>query len=468
MLSFLRIHVLAAAAMFAVAMMLVPASAQAQTCSVAGDKCPITGGSLRTVVGGGFIIPQLTIFASQSGPINGKPLTFGNTAMGFILPTPSAEVTIVARPTPANPMSTSPQPFNVPLGQMTYGDATVVTPLFNQPVMGARHSTPFLVQVPLYPAPSHALFGVSTNIGQSFPGVTATYMNGALTENFGGPAEFRKNGRPGMPVINHCAGGYVPPAPIPPTWDGGCFMSTPLNSVGNPLPKIAPVTIKYSRTANQFGGRASQKQIKRTSQAGVPPIGNNWLGRIRFNRFAPAPYTSVEMLDSVNPKSYPTLEQGLVEPAAWGDNFGKLLRRIGAVVPPGDLVTGRVTPAGRPVNILTQVLKPGGTSAGAGAQTSTTWGGPMTTGQVIVNAKNVGLSSTIFTRTGSDQRTVGGMGQVSMVSGTASLRTSPPPFPPQGGQEQTMLTIKLPEPSMALGLIAGASLLAGVSRRRKN
>lgn len=473
MLSFLRNNVLAAAAMFAVAMMLVPVGAQAQSCSVATDKCPITGGSLRTQIGAGFVIPQLTPFASQSGPVMGNPLTFGNTAMGFILPTPSAEVTIVARPNPGNPLSTSPYPFDMALKQMTYGShpSTNVTPLLNQPVMGARHTTPFLVQVPLFPAPSHALFGVSTNIGQSFPGATLTYMNGTFMETFGGPAQFRKGGRPGMATITHCAGGFVPAAPIPATWDGGCNASQPLTEFGsdaNGGVPIAPVTVKYEKTKNQFGGRASQRQVKRTSQAGVPPLGNNWLGRIRFNRFAPAPYTSVEMLDTINPKTYPTLEQGLVEPAAWGDDFGKLLQRIGALVPPGDLVSGRVTPAGRPVSPATQVIAPGGTGMGAGAQTSTTWGGPLTTGRVVISVMNAGQAPGVFTNTGSDQRTAGGMGQVSMVSGQMSLRTSPPPVPPQGGSERTMLTIKLPEPSMALGLIAGAGLLAGVSRRRKN
>jgi hypothetical protein len=34
------------------------------------------------------------------------------------------------------------------------------------------------------------------------------------------------------------------------------------------------------------------------------------------------------------------------------------------------------------------------------------------------------------------------------------------------GTERTMLTLQLPEPSMALGLIAGVTALVGVSRRR--
>jgi hypothetical protein len=148
----------------------------------------------------------------------------------------------------------------------------------------------------------------------------------------------------------------------------------------------------------------------------------------------------------------------------WGAGFGRVIQRLGVLVDPGDLVEGRVTPAGRPVNTATQMVTPMGAGNGVGAATSTSWGGPMTTGRVVVNAKNPGISSTKWTNTGADQRTAGGKGQVSLVSGGLSVRTS---FGVgTGGTERTMLTLKLPEPSMALGLLVGIAGLAGVSRRR--
>jgi hypothetical protein len=90
----------------------------------------------------------------------------------------------------------------------------------------------------------------------------------------------------------------------------------------------------------------------------------------------------------------------------------------------------------------------------------------MTTGQVIVQAFSemgtVALST--WTNSGQDQRTVGGQGMVNLVSGSMSKRTSAG-FS-SAGTERTMLTLQLPEPSMALGLIAGVMALVGVSRRR--
>jgi hypothetical protein len=287
-------------------------------------------------------------------------------------------------------------------------------------------------------------------------------MNVIGTTTIGGPATFKKNGRAGASVVTHCAGAIVPTV-IPPTWQGGCFGSAPTSTGsgnGNPLAPVTPVTVKYEKTANQFGGNSSQRQVKRTPI--VRPGEPTWLGRIRFNRFIPAPYTSVEMLDTINPKTYPTLEQQLVEPVVWGAGFGRVIQRIGAQVTPGDLVSGRVTPAGRPLNTATQVAIV--VQGGVGAATTTSWGGPMTTGRVVVNAQNPGISSTKWTNTGADQRTAGGKGQVSLVSGGLSVRTS---FGVgTGGTERTMLTLKLPEPSMALGLLVGIAGLAGVSRRR--
>jgi hypothetical protein len=111
---------------------------------------------------------------------------------------------------------------------------------------------------------------------------------------------------------------------------------------------------------------------------------------------------------------------------------------------------------------------PTGTGDGISA-TSTTWGAPLTTGQVIVQRLSgmAEMAESTFTNTGNDQRTVGGVGMVNLVSGQISVRTSNGIS--ESGFERTMLTLTLgnvPEPSMALGLMAGVTALVGVSRRR--
>jgi hypothetical protein len=451
--------------MMAVAIMLAPASSQA-ACN--GGACPITGGSLRTVVGGGFVIPQVTPFAGFVGNPTGKQMSFANTAMGFVLPTPSAMVTVAG--------ASAPYTINVPIGQLTYGDAsaTVLSKVNVFPY--GRYATPVLVQVPLFNfAPT--FLGVSTNIGQSFPGaVRTTPTTGTPNIQIGGPGNFKKNGRPGAPTLTHCPGAVVP-ATIPANWQGGCVGFTPTQTTGGgPGVQVAPALVQYVKTANQFGGTASQRQVKRTPI--IAPGEATWLGRIRFNR-AGAPYTVNDFLVDANPgspftptpgtpvtpKTYPTQPQNLVEPVAWGAGFGVIVQRLGAA--PGDIVSGRVTPAGGPLDTATQLVRvtPPGTGQGNQA-TSTTWGGPMTTGKVVVQALTPGGVNPIstWTNTGNDQRTAGGQGMVNLVSGSLSVRTSSNVS--VAGSERTMLTLKLPEPSMALGLIAGVAALVGVSRRR--
>ena len=193
-----RIRIALSSAALASALLVAPFTAQA-ACD--GGACPITGGSLRTMVGGGFVIPQ--VVSPGTGPVG--QMSWMNTAMGAILPTPSAMVTVPSGQTAA------PFSIDIPIGQMTYGSAPSTT-------TGGRFATPVLVQVPLFPfAP--ALFGVSTNIGQSFPGDVRTFMNGTTTQTLGGPAHLEASGRPGAATLTICPGNIVPD-PIPATWTG--------------------------------------------------------------------------------------------------------------------------------------------------------------------------------------------------------------------------------------------------------
>jgi hypothetical protein len=113
-----RDRMVLSAALIAMGMILIPASAQAQ-CN--GGSCPIAkGSSLRTMVGGGFIIPQVPeadVFGAPTGQMD-----WGNLADGAILPrlggsphinVPGGQVT----------GPNTPRSFTIPLGQLSYGSA---------------------------------------------------------------------------------------------------------------------------------------------------------------------------------------------------------------------------------------------------------------------------------------------------------------------------------------------------------
>jgi hypothetical protein len=220
--------------------------------------------------------------------------------------------------------------------------------------------------------------------------------------------------------------------------------------------------MRYTKTANQFGGAASQRQVKRTDTM----TDNNWLGRINFNNFI-APYTAVQMAMTSVRKVYPTLPQNLIEPAVWGAPFGAVAQRLGAV--PGNLVSALLTMNGKPqdtatVMITTNTVGMGGPGTGMGfVQTSTSWGGPMTTGMVTVQVipLDTNVLPSTWTETGSDNRDSGGNGYISLVSGNVAARNLSGP-----GTGRTMWTLQVPEPAMAFGLFAGVAALAGLSRRR--
>ena len=92
--------------------------------------------------------------------------------------------------------------------------------------------------------------------------------------------------------------------------------------------------------------------------------------------------------------------------------------------------------------------------------------GPWTTG--MMTQQILTLSPPVqYTLTGSDQRTAGGQGFISLVSGGLANR------PGTTGPSTTrgMLTMELapvPEPGLGLGLLAGAGLIAAIGRSRRS
>ncbi len=446
---FLRNKIMLVPALIVIGMLLVPLSAQA-ACD--GGSCPIVGGSLRTMVGGGFIIPQVPTVSPATGPAG--QIDYADTAHGAIRPTPAAHISV---PSFQATGPASPRSFDIPIRQMTYGSAPSNIPGY--------YTTPILVQVPLNGFVG-ALMGVSTNIGQSFPGAVVTYPTGTPPSApgatvIGGPAHLEAGGRPGAATLTSCAGAIVP-ATIPGTWTGGCTNFTPFTASGATGVQIAPALMRYTRTSNQFGGAASQRQVRRDATSTT----NNWLGRINFNNFI-APYTAADMAMTSIKKVYPTLPQNLVEVAVWGAPFGAIVQRLGAA--PGNQVSAFLTTNGKPINtstvmITTNPVSLGGPGTGMGlVQTSTSWGGPLTTGMVtvqVVPTATTALPST-WSNTGSDHRDTGGNGYVSLVSGSVASRSLSGP-----GTSRTLLTLIVPEPGMAVGLFACVVALAGLSRRR--
>jgi hypothetical protein len=452
---FLRNKIMLVSALTVVGMLLVPLSAQA-ACD--GGSCPIVGGSLRTLIGGGFIIPQVPTVSPGTGPAG--QLDFANTAHGAIRPKPNAQINVPSGQ-PTGPLT--PRSFSIPIGQLSYGSAGTTTTMSKT----GYYTTPVLVQVPLNGFVA-ALMGVSTNIGQSFPGDARTFPTNLtsldpLATVIGGPAQLSAGGRPGAATLTNCAGAIVP-ATIPGTWSGGCTNFTPFTVGGLTGVQVAPALMRYTRTSNQFGGAASQRQVRRTAVS----TSNNWLGRINFNNFI-APYTAADMAMTSIKKVYPTLPQNLIEPAVWGAPFGAVLQRFGSQAVPGNLVSAFLTTNGKPLNtstvmVTTNPVSLGGPGTGMGlVQTSTSWGGPLTTGMVTVQLVplDTNVLPSTWSNTGSDHRDTGGNGYVSLVSGSVSSRNLS-----GAGTSRTMLTLLVPEPGMAVGLFACVVALAGLSRRR--
>lgn len=442
------------AALLAMGTILVPLGAQA-ACD--GGTCPIVGGSLRTMVGGGFIIPQVPTVDPFAAPTGQMGLS--NTAMGAVRPKLGGSPHIIVPSGQVTGPST-PRSFTIPLGQLTYGSAPSAPPGY--------YTTPILVQVPINGFVA-ALFGVSTNIGQSFPGAVRwlpsskpSSMASGVQTVIGGPAVLKGGGRSGAPTVTSCAGAIVPNT-IPGTWQGGCVGFTPTTG-GTAMAtgaQVAPALMRYTRTSNQFGGIGSQRQVKRDSSLTT----NNWLGRINFNNFG-NPYTAAQMALTSVKKVYPTLPQNLVEPVAWGAGFGAVVQRLGAA--PGNQVSALLTMNGKPQNTATVMIttnpSPTGPGTGMGlVQTTTSWGGPLSTGMVTVQLVPSGTTPppSTWIATGSDHRDSGGNGYVSLISGSVSARNLSGP-----GTQRTFLTLQVPEPAMAIGLVAGVFALAGLARRR--
>lgn len=90
-------------------------------------------------------------------------------------------------------------------------------------------------------------------------------------------------------------------------------------------------------------------------------------------------------------------------------------------------------------------------------------GQPLTTGTIVLRDSVPSLFT--FTLSGYDGRTAQGYGTIQLVAGSYIQR--PAGFPAQAFPRQTTLTLTLPEPSAAAGLVCGVLGLLGLARIRR-
>lgn len=132
----------------------------------------------------------------------------------------------------------------------------------------------------------------------------------------------------------------------------------------------------------------------------------------------------------------------------------------------------RTYPMGDPGEITqSPVLGPNGSIVTAGPVvgtapapiTQTATGFPFTTG-MIVHTRTVPTSRT-FTLTGSDARTTGGFGDITLVAGATTQNAVGSEFPIFG-----IISVAVPEPATSIAVVAGAMLLGGLAglRRRRD
>lgn len=284
---------------------------------------------------------------------------------------------------------------------------------------------------------NNAVFAVSTNLSVQNPHPTK------------GSAVLSAGGRPGPAIVSWCAGSPAPTG----TFNPGCIgpNQTALGGV--------PATngfVRYEATRNQFGGIASGR--------------TTGTAQVFFNAGG---LTSAQLPCSGGAGCLVAISQATPGTAAvFGQNFGASVMnppdvnptgfRTAVIQANGSLVLGNPVPAAA----FTTPNDPDGNGfqnfTGQGA---TSWGLPLTTGQLKISVTAALGADEIFIRTGADGRNANGSGIVSLVSGTVSKRTLSGPNANRG-----WITLKIPEPgvlaagSSALLMLAGCHWLA---RRRQ-
>jgi len=343
--------------------------------------CALTGLAASAASAADFPISGNARF--QYGNDLPVPITFTSLPSGpngAIQATPSAVVQ----------QTTGPDPKQIQLapGKLTAGPTQMIVPIF---------------------LANPSVFQLESSLAVSFPRAAATFQAG---------------GRTGPATATFCAGQALgtPMAPI-------CTGPADSNSTVHGL-------IRYTKTANQFGGPA-QFGIAGTRGAALRALGG-----------APCTVASgscVVAYASTAPPSTPAI----------GGPFGTATR-INPAPSPG-IHFASVGYMGTVLSITPTGLGPGLPNGISSA------GGPWTTGMLTVSVTaNLGGPPQIFMLSGSDNR-VAGVGTISLVSGGVSDTVLSGPTANRGWLNLTVM----PEPSRWLLLAAGLSLVIALTLRAR-
>jgi hypothetical protein len=253
------------------------------------------------------------------------------------------------------------------------------------------------------------------------------------------------------PAYTHTAKAYNRTGPAVVTWCPGRPLPTAAYNPGcvNPLNPAYPTTgrLIYKRTSKQFGGLGS------TNLGGSADVA------IRTSN-APLPPCTLDPNLPLSGTNHCTVIFALATPSSMavvGQGFGGYGSTVGMANTMGAYYAS--------VNAAGTIQKLGLWVGPGAPNPAVSYGGPGTTGQVIVSARQTNDGGTEkFTITGKDTR-VSGVGALNLVQAGVSTRFLTGP-----NANRTYINYTVPEPAAAAGAVAALAMLFGchaVVRRRR-
>lgn len=340
---------------------------------------------------------------------DGLPIPIGFTPApnGKIPAIPGARVTQSSGP--------DPKQMSFKAHQLKYNDAD-----FNLPV--------FLF--------NSAVFQVKTNVSISWPAPIPSGPNGT-------GMTFMAGGRTGASTVTWCPGQAITPSGNPACTDPG---------TGAPGLHAIDGFLKYTKTANQFGGPI------RGNAGGTADVG--------LKGPVPSPPLPCDHAQPAGPGGSPCVVAfALATPRPTGE-IGGPFKTAGATTAgagppaPGGLRNAKVAANGEVLSVTSPGIGPGL------ANPATNFGGPYTTGMVTINQSGALASPEVFVATGSDNR-VNGIGTISLVAGGLSDRALSGPNANRAWLNFTVAGDTPGLSSWGVGLVAVMLGSAGVWRARR-
>jgi len=296
---------------------------------------------------------------------------------------------------------------------------------------GELGANPAVSETVFFPIVSSVFFAFFRNT-MEFPLGDATFAaNGALPTTLPG-------------TLTVCAGIAVPFTGNP-ACDSPAFITSTITTSQGTIPAVPTAwngIMRYVKTANRFGGNAGDGQIINEITA--------WLNYLDVPGSVLVGSALVPAKLRPGPLQVPAGPGGRVDqanPFTYTTHGGSPLR----------FVLADITDSGRVLSSTPTEL-----SLTEGASDITSLNGPWTTGRISISTSLLG-NPDHWILSGIDARTENGSGLISMVSGHLTRRSGT-------GSESAnpgVLTLQLPEPSLAIGLLAGVGMLAGLGRPKR-